>query len=136
MATITKIVDQRIDGMKRYQYWASTENADDGTAIATGDIFKIEESLGHPAKYVYIETDVNTVLSVRFNSQFQVIPLRDARLNPLQPPALDGATTVTDSTQAAIVINANETWELDHVFPVSDIQIVSFTAGSFELIVA
>ena len=42
MADITKKVSKRISAEKRYQYWASSENADDGTAIAADDIFQIE----------------------------------------------------------------------------------------------
>lgn len=135
MATITKRVDRRVESHKRYQYWASSENADDGTAIALGDIFMIEDSLGKPARYVYIETAADTDLSVKFNTQIRTYPLRAEVVNQPQRPDLENEVIATDSSMAAIPIDANETWILDGVLPVSDITISAWTAGSFEIYV-
>jgi hypothetical protein len=137
VATITKKVDRGIEPTKRYQYWASSENADDDTAIAAGDVFRIEDSLGKPASYVYIETATGTVLSIRLNGRVVTYPLRDARLNwPHPQPDLENPIERQDESMAAISIGANEVWEFQNVLPVSDIEIVVWSAGSFELFVS
>lgn len=135
MATITKRVNRGIEGVKRYQYWASTENNDEGNPIEAGDIFRIEESLGRPAKYIWIEAATGTELSIRFNSQLTTYPMRDPMYNYPNKPDLSSPVVSTDESLAAINIGSDEVWELD-AFPVSDIQIVTFYTGSFELFVA
>ena len=137
MATITKKVDRGIAGAKRYQYWKSSENADDGTAIAAGDVFFIEESLHRPAKYFYIETAAGTVLTIRINSRVITFPLRSANLNwPAPTPDLDNPVTRYDDSMEAIDIGADEVWEFQGIMPISDVEIVTFSGGSFELFVA
>lgn len=146
MADITKKVDTHIDGNKKYQYWSSSENADDGTAIAQGDVFKIRDSLGKPAHYLYIETGVGCDLEIRLNSQVTFIPGhrraaknaeggRDRGSWPPGLPAIDEAITYTDDTMEAIPIGANEVWELEGVLAIDDIQIASWSTGSFALVV-
>lgn len=137
MATITKKVDTGIAGGKRYQFWLSSENADDGTPIAAGDIFMIETSLGRPAKYLLITTSAGADVQIRLNTQVTTYPMRDARLNwgNVQPD-LENPSTRTDTTQAAIAIDSSSLFELDGVVPVSDIQLVVFGYGSFDLFVA
>jgi hypothetical protein len=140
MADITKKVHRDIDSTKRYQYWASSENADDGTAIAAGDIFKIEKSLGHPARYVYIETDTSTVLSIRLNSQVRRYPWKT--IDRMAPPGnravdIENVVTWTDDTQAAIPISdgsSAEIIEFNQIIPISDIELVTFSSGSFILL--
>lgn len=137
MATITKKVSKAVAGTHRYQYWASSENADDGTVIAAADVFMIENSLGKPAHYVYLETSAGITLTIRLNSQVTLYPLRDSRLNwPVPEKDLSDPRTHTDSSMAAITIGAGEVFELDGVLPVSDIQLVTFSGGTFELFVA
>ncbi len=137
MSTITKRVDRGIEPGKRYQYWKSSENADDGTVIAAGDIFRIEDSLGKPAKYFYIETAASTDLVIRINNRVITYPLRDARLNwPVPSPDLSNPIERQDSSMGAIDVGANEVWEFQNVVPVSDIEIITWTAGSFEIFVA
>jgi len=137
MATITKKVDKGIEGTKRYQYWASSENADDGTVIAQGDVFMIEQSLRRPAKYLWIETAFGTDLEIRINSRIVTYPLRDARLNwPVTTPDLDNPVERFDTSMAAIPIGEDETWELEGMMPISDITITTWSAGSFEIFVA
>ena len=59
------------------------------------------------------------------------------RLNfPVPEKDLENPVTRTDSSQAAIPIGANEVWELNDIIAVSDIQIVAFSAGSFEIFVS
>jgi hypothetical protein len=137
VATITKKVDRGIESGKRYQYWKSSENADDGTPIEAGDVFMIEDSLGKPASYFYIETATSTVLSIRLNSRVVTYPLRDARLNwPVPQPDLENPIERFDDSIAAVEIGANEVWEFQGVLPVADVEIVVFSAGSFEIFVA
>jgi hypothetical protein len=137
MATITKKADRGIQPAKRYQYWKSSENADDATIIAAGDVFRIEDSLGKPASYFYIETGAATVLSIRLNSRVVTYPLRDARLNwPVPSLDLENPIERLDDSMGAIEIGADEVWEFQGVMPVSDIEIVVFSAGSFEIFVS
>lgn len=136
MSTITKKVGREVEGSRRYQYWASGENADDGSVIAAGDVFMIETSLGKPAHYVYLETSAGITLTIRLNSQVTQYPLRDSRLNwPVPEKDLEDPRTHTDSTMAAITIGASEVFELDGVLPVSDLQLITFSGGTFELFV-
>ena len=137
MATITKRVDRGIESGKRYQYWLSSENADDATVIAAGDIFMIEDSLGKPAKYLYIETTVGCNLTIRLNSQITRYRTKDEYLNwPVQYPELASPQITTDSSMAALVMGADEVWEIKGSLAISDIQIVSWSAGSFEVMVS
>lgn len=139
MANITKKVDKNIEPGKRYQYWASSENADDGTVIAAADIFKIEDSLGRPASYVRIETSAGCNLVIRLNSQVVQYKLKAENKNHvIQAPNLDLANpiTSTDGTMASIPISEDFTWTLHDVLPVSDIQIVSWSSGTFEVFVS
>ena len=137
MSDITKRVDRGIRPAKRYQYFKSSELNDAGGAIATGDIFRIENSLGKPANYLYIETTAGTVFTIRINSVVTTYPLRDARLNwPVPQPDLETPTERIDTSMAIIELGADDVWEIQGVLPVCDIQIVSFTAGSFEIFVS
>lgn len=137
MATVTKKVDRSVESVKRYQYWASSENADDGTPIAANDVFMIEDSLGRPAKYLYIETAIGTDLQIRINSRKLSYTLNDARTDwPIPGYDWDSEVEQFDTTLAAIPIGADEVLELQKVIPISDITIVAFSAGSFEIFVA
>jgi hypothetical protein len=137
VTTITKKVDRGISPNLRYQFWLSSEDADDGTSIAQGDVFLIEESLGRPAKYLYIETASGTDLTIRLNGRVITYPLRDARLNwPVPERDLENPVERQDTTMAAIAINAEDVFEIDGVLPIRDIQIVAWSAGSFEVFVA
>lgn len=137
MATITKKVDRGIQGLKRYQYWESTENSDDGVPIAVGDIFMIESSLGRPARYLYIEAGIGCDLEVRFNTQVTEYPLRDARLNWPNPGRdLENPITRTDTSMDPVPIDAGSYLEIDNALAIADIQIASFSYGSFVLFVA
>ena len=137
VATITKKADRGIESGKRYQYWKSSENADDATPIAQGDVFMIENSLGKPAGYFYIETAIGTDLVIRINSRIVTYPLRDARLNwPVPEKDLENPVERFDTSMAAIDIGADEVWQLEGVLPISDITIVTWSAGSFEIFVS
>lgn len=136
MSTITKKVDRGIEPNMRYQYWKSSEDADDGTAIAVGDLFMIEDSLGCPADYLYIQTDDSSNLKIRINGRVVTFPLRDTTLNwPVPLPDLTAPTVRQDTTMAAIDIGTDD-WEMDGVLPVRDIEIVSWSTGTFAIFVA
>ena len=133
MAQIIKRVDKGVQPSKRYQYWSSGA---EGATISQGDIFMIEKSLHKPAKYLYIETDADCDVQIRLNSQITVYPKRDEILNwPVPGDDLENEATKTDDSMNAIQIGANEVWILDDGIPVSDVQIVVWTAGTFELLV-
>jgi len=137
MATITKAVNKGIADAKRYQYWKSSEKADDGTAIATGDVFQIEASLGRPAKSFIIETASLTVLTIRLNSKVVTYPILEAsRFYAVPQLDLENPIVRYDTSMEVIDIGADEVWRLDKILPICDIEIVSFTAGSFEIFVS
>lgn len=136
MASITKRVDPNIESTKRYQYWASSENADDGTVIAAADIFMIEDTLGRPARYVYIKTAALTDLSIKFNTRRREYPLRDPVVNQPQRPDLENEVITIDTSMAAIPVAAGSETTFQDVLAVSDITITAWSAGSFELIVS
>ena len=136
MATITKHVDRNVEDPKRYQYWSSSENADDGTVIAVNDIFLVKDTLGRPARYIYIKTAALTDLSIKFNTRRREYPLRDPVVNQPRRPDLENEVITIDTSMAAIPIAASDEITFQDVLPVSDITIVTFSAGSFELVVA
>ena len=136
MASITKKVDQNIESTKRYQYWASSENADDGTIIAALDIFMIEDTLGRPARYIYIKTAALCDLSIKFNTRMRTYTLRDPVVNQPQRPDLENEVITIDTSMAAIPIAASSEKIFQDVLAVSDITITAFSAGSFELLVS
>jgi hypothetical protein len=140
MANISKKFNKHVESIKRYQYWNSSENADDGTPIAAGDVFQIATTLGKPAHYIYLETEAGCTLTIRLNSQIVRFPLRDLKTHWALPSRkLESPITETDSTMAPIPVSdgvAQEIWEFNGVIPVSDIQIVTFSGNDFELFVA
>ncbi len=133
MATITRRINKAIEPSKRYIYVKSSENADDGTVIAAGDVFRIEDSLGKPAHEFYIETAASTNLTVRFNSRLIQYKMRDIRLNPVSSPDLENPVESIDTSLPILDIGAEEVWELKGVLPISDVEIVAWTTGSFEI---
>lgn len=137
MATITKRVERAVEPGKRYQLFKSSGNNDSGSTIAEGDIFMIQDSLGRPAKSVQIKADAYiSNLSIRLNSQ--ILQFKTRQFNPNDPVVLDleNPINTTDSSMEPLEIGAGETLTLSNLIPISDIQIVSLDAGSFELFVA
>jgi hypothetical protein len=107
VATITKKVDRGVPAGKRYQYFGSGERNDNGDYISAGDIFMLEDSLGKPARYVYIETDASCDVEIRINSQYSIYPLRAARVNEPRHPDLENPITMTDTSMEAFPVGAN-----------------------------
>ncbi len=137
MATITKLVNRGIDQVKRYQYFSSsTDKNDSGSSFSAGDIIQVERSLGKPAKYVWIKTVEGTVLSIRLNSRITVFSPANPQLNdnPMLSD-LSSARIISDSSMDTLPIPASTIWELDNCIPVSDIELATFSSGSFELVV-
>jgi len=135
MATITRKVDRQILPQLRHQYINSTMNSDLGVPLATGDMFLVEECLGKPAKYLWVETTAGTDLSIRINSRVVKVPMRDPILNNPQTPAIENSYVVLDTTQGPVIIGAAEVWEIKNVIPINDITFI-WTAGSWEVVVA
>lgn len=142
MATnITKIVNTAIPTTKRYQYWKSTENNDDGAAIKEGDIFRIEKSLGKPAKNVVVTTTAGSDLAIRFNSRYQWF-VRHTHVNDMERGEfydnLKSETELADTSMTAITIGSSsaQTFTLDGGLAVSDIEITTWTTGTFTLLVS
>ena len=86
---------------------------------------------------MYIETTVGCNLTIRLNSQITRYRTKDEYLNwPVQYPELASPQITTDSSMAALVMGADEVWEIKNAIAISDIQIVSWSAGSFEIMVS
>lgn len=136
MATITKKVNRGVPAGTRYQYWISTENADDATVIAAGDIFRVNDSLGYPAKYLWIETLAGTGLKIRLNPRVPATPMREENKNYPNRPAIEDQYYIQDDTMAAMAVGDGEIWDIHNVLPVYDIEIVAFGGGGFEILVA
>jgi len=137
MATITKRVERAVEPSKRYQIFKSSGNNDDGDPIGVNDVFMIETSLGRPARMIQITADAYASnFSIRLNSrivQYQTLkPIDDSP--PI--PDLPNPIISTDTSMEPIVIGAGESLVLNEMVPVSDIQIVSLDAGSFEILVS
>ena len=137
MADIIRKVDTNIKSQKRYQYWASGAH---GATISQGDIFKITESLGRPAGYLWIETSSTCDLEIRLNSQVEITPAIPTSAtwpsNIPGVPDINSVVTYTDSTMTAIPIGANEVWEITNVLSIADVQVCVWSTGTFELLVA
>lgn len=133
MATIINRVDRGVEPGLRYQYWASGVL---GATINQGDIFDVQATLGRPAKYMYLETSPGCDLEIRLNSQIKHIPMRNPVLNNPNRPAIESIEYSTDSSMAQLPIGPNEVWELDGTLPIIDVQIVVWTAGTFEILFA
>jgi hypothetical protein len=133
VATIINKVDRGVEPGLRYQYWASGAI---GVTINQGDIFDVQATLGRPAKYMYLETSPGCDLEIRLNSQIKHVPMRDSVLNYPNRPAIEDTAYSTDSSMTQLPIGANEVWELDGTLPIIDVQIVVWTAGTFEILFA
>lgn len=130
MATITARVDRKINPEKRVQYWYSGGLlADDGNPIAAGDVFMIEDSLGYPARYLYIETELSAGLSIRLNSRVVYYPDRAKEKNFPVRPDLENPIIWMDKSMNPIIIGNGDVWIIENVRPISTVEIVSW-AGS------
>ena len=143
MATnITKIVNTEIPSVQRYQYWKSSENNDDGAVMVQGDVFRIVRSLGRPAKNVVISTSSGSDLAVRFNNKYNHV-VRHEHINDMRNGEfydnLASTAEKSDTSMAAITIGsatAAQTFTLDGGLVVTDIQIVTWTTGTFTVLVS
>ena len=133
MATILFKVSKGIDSVKRIQYIASGAH---GATMSGGDIIDVIGSLGKPAKYLYIETTATCDLKIRLNSQVACVPMRDAGLNFPNRPATEDTAYITDDSMNAIPIGANEVYEMDNIIPITDIELETWTTGTFEILIA
>tara|TARA_Y100000310_G_C20637956_1_gene792272 strand:- start:654 stop:1052 length:399 start_codon:yes stop_codon:yes gene_type:complete len=131
MADKVKKVDRGVPSAERTQ---SFTQADAGA----GDILKIENSLGKPAKHIVIENTAGAgSMTVRFNVIRTIYPNRTKEdydcLYPEIYKNLALGQTVEDTTGALVTIGAGETFELDNDLPVKDIKLVAAT--SFDIFV-
>jgi ADP-ribosylglycohydrolase len=133
MANITTKVNAAIDPEARSQYWDSATYLNDAAgAIAVGDIFQVETSLGKAAKKMKIIT-TGGAMSFRRNSQFTMYPEATWRDNNvgLRYQVLNSGVTSTDTTMNAIVVASGATYEFSGGY-IANIEIVTKT-GSFTL---
>lgn len=137
MADITKKIDKSIPSTGRYVYWDCSENADDGTPIAQGDVFRITTSLGRPGKVTITTTSATSDLTVRPNSRTTIYPRQyegpeqNLRFGEaFQNMAL--GVEVTHPGQAALPASGVST---TFGFTCSDIEIVNWTYGTFTVLV-
>lgn len=130
MSTITKKVTRNIPNPRQFWNTASDLN-DNNTAIATGDIFKIYDSLFGSAKVVVVTTTSASTISFRTNSQITLYPSR-----PLGEMLYDNnqiiasGVTATDASQGAIVLAGNSSITLNG--QINDLQLVTMS-GAFTL---
>ena len=127
MSDITKKVDRGVPPATRTQNFTQADASE-------GDILMVQDSLGRPAKKVFIET--TATMQVRFNVYHKVYPLRDGRdlMDTAHLPNLTGGGLVKDSTGAIISLEADESFEIDGSFPVNDIELVT-VSGNFDILV-
>lgn len=64
MADITQLIDRGIPSAERYM-----KLTDSG--VSSGDIIRVEDSLGRPAKHLTIETTAGCDLKVKINGKFK-----------------------------------------------------------------
>lgn len=131
MAKIHKHVNRGIPPNARSQ---SFRNAD----AVQGDILDINRSLGHPARLVRIEVTVAPI-AVRFNV-LNTVFAKHGHEGIAGLPGLEGQDNMgsgleyTDETVATVHVEANTTFELDHDFPVRDIELTTIS-GNFDIFV-
>lgn len=128
MANITRKVTRQIPAPR--QWWTSTDANDANTTMATGDIFKLNDSLHGPASEVVITTAGGS-MSFRTNSVIQLFP-------PRPPEFMFGDSNsfiasgvlLTDQSQTPIVVPTNSSITLTG--PINDLEICSIS-GTFTL---
>lgn len=130
MANITRKVSRGIPAPR--QYWTSTDNNDSGVTMATGDVFKLNDSLNGPATEVILTTTTAGTMSFRTNSILQLFPRRPTGEWQYGENELLIASGVlrTDQSQTAIVLNGNSSMILTG--PINDLEICSIS-GAFTL---
>ena len=133
MANITKRVQP---GIGASQYWDSAVDLDDGAGgIGTGDVFRIEESLGKPATNLTIKAAA--AMTIRINAYNKVYPNRQSNefFNADMFQNIYAGVENHDTTQTPIAIAANNTFVMNGQVPIRNIEIVS-AAGAFTVLVS
>lgn len=130
MANITRLVTRNIPAPR--QYFTSADSNDNGSAIVTGDIFKIETSLHGPATEAVIITTTAGSMSFRTNSVVQVFPHHPAGefLYSETENFIASGQFYTDQSQTPIVVAGNSTMILTG--PIKDLEVCS-VSGAFSL---
>lgn len=129
MSNITKKVTRNIPAPR--QWWTSTDQNDSGGTIATGDIFKLNDSLNGPASEVVITTAGGS-MSFRTNSVVQEFPSRPRGeyLYGESHLYIASGVSYTDSSQTPIVVATGATITLTG--PINDLELCS-VSGTFTL---
>jgi hypothetical protein len=133
LANITKTVTKRIGAT---QYWdTSTDQNDTPAAIAAGDIFRIENSLGKPGRNMTIITG-GSAISIRINSIITNYPSRNSQefFNADWSNNISTGVEHKDTSQTPITIPASSTWEFNGEIPIRTVEIVT-KGADFKLIV-
>ena len=131
MANITRKVTRQIPAPR--QWWTSTDANDNNTTMATGDIFKLNDSLHGPASEVVITTAFWLVhMSFRTNSSYpKSFHLDHAEFQYGDSNQwLASGVFATDQSQTPIVIPTNSSMTLTG--PINDLEICSIS-GTFTL---
>lgn len=130
MADITKKVDRGIFPTSRTQNFTEAD-------AGAGDVLMVEQSLGHVARHVVIETDA--LLELRLNVYRKAYPRRapfgDGLTDIDHLPNVAAGVDITDDTGALISIEGGTTYELDNDVPVRDIQLLA-VSGNFDIFVS
>ena len=129
MSNIIKKVDPIIPPNMRQQTFTQADATQD-------DIILVDESIGHPASQVLIESE-DDALQVRFNVRHLVCPQRAGNdlMYTSHLPNLALGEVIVDETNAVIDVVSGTSYALDRDFPVRDIQLVT-VSGVFGITVS
>lgn len=139
MANITKPINRGIPpGMRTLTFNTATDANDNGTSIIANDIFKIEDSLGYPARHINIQVaNSGTAVGIRFNPTVTVYPGRPSNEfgNPYSStyPMLASGNSFLDTSQNPIPIGTGTSYNIDREVLVKEVQITTL-GTSFTII--
>lgn len=130
MTDIVKKVNPSIPTNERSQRF-------DHNDAGTGDVLMFKESLGKPATRIIVEaTDEMFIRMNVYHTSFPMRTLLEDDFNQFNLGVLNLTSGIRykDDTNALILLDAGETFELNNDMPVDDMELVT-TSGIFEVIV-
>lgn len=127
MADIKKPIDYNVSPNERYQVFTKAD-------ATTGDVLKVNDSLGFPASYVSIAAQ-GGAMAVRFNVYRRIYQLRpDDGIHMNHVQNTSSGFTIKEAT-ASYSIESNTTFELSNKMPISDIELI-VVSGNYKIFVS
>jgi hypothetical protein len=130
MSKITKKVNRGLPPNSRTQNFTQADAGAD-------DVLMIEDSLGHCARNVTIETDAE--LQIRFNVYHTIFPKRSQYDSPADfyggLEVLSSGQEYKDETMGIVSLEADSIYEINGDFPVRDIELLT-VSGNFDIFVS